>query len=523
MDQLIPIMCKLQEVFDAIDPEALPGDGQEAPEMIHFPCIVVVGSQSSGKSSVIESLVQRDFLPRGRDIVTRRPLVLQLTHISPFDRCPSAASASAASMPSGEAGQSFYCSANFAYSSSYEAIAASNAASTPPSGAVSVTVAPPAAPARGAAAEGGTAEQAKGSLAPMSLGEWGEFGHLPGRRFTDFAAIKREIEEETERVAGTNRAISSVPIHLRIYSPRVVNLTCVDLPGITKIPVGEQPYDIEAQIRSLVLEYITRPNAIILAITPANSDLANSDALKIAREVDPEGLRTIGVLTKLDLMDAGTHAADILTNRAAFRLKLGFVGVVNRSQHDIAIGKPIADSLRQEGEFFKSHKHYRSISHRCGSLFLAKELNKVAAATATATTSVQPISCPCSQGHFITVQILLRHIREQLPELRSRINTLIVETQSELQALGDLGLPGHAHRGSVLLRIVTRYVSDFTEAIQGTFRSEATFDELYVHPSPHPPPAAILTTPKGAAAHASTTSSTRPLPSPSASLTPPPA
>jgi dynamin 1-like protein len=63
------------------------------------------------------------------------------------------------------------------------------------------------------------------------------------------------------------------------------------------------------------MKYITKPNAIILAVTSANTDLANSDGLKLAREVDPEGLRTIGVLTKVDLMDQGTDVIDILAGR----------------------------------------------------------------------------------------------------------------------------------------------------------------------------------------------------------------
>lgn len=88
------------------------------------------------------------------------------------------------------------------------------------------------------------------------------------------------------------------------------------------MPVGDQPKDIEKQIREMILKYITKPNAIILAVTAANSDLANSDGLKLAREVDPEGLRTIGVLTKIDLMDQGTDVIDILAGRV-IPLRLG--------------------------------------------------------------------------------------------------------------------------------------------------------------------------------------------------------
>jgi replication fork clamp-binding protein CrfC len=70
----------------------------------------------------------------------------------------------------------------------------------------------------------------------------------------------------------------------------VLNLTLIDLPGMTKVPVGDQPQDIEQQIRSMLMEFITKESCLILAVSPANTDLANSDALKIAKEVDQQGL-----------------------------------------------------------------------------------------------------------------------------------------------------------------------------------------------------------------------------------------
>lgn len=74
----------------------------------------------------------------------------------------------------------------------------------------------------------------------------------------------------------------------------MLNLTLVDLPGLTKVPVGDQPADIEFQIRDMLMQFITRENCLILAVTPANSDLANSDALKLSKEVDPTGERWSG-------------------------------------------------------------------------------------------------------------------------------------------------------------------------------------------------------------------------------------
>ncbi len=122
--------------------------------------------------------------------------------------------------------------------------------------------------------------------------------------------------------------------------------------------------------------YISNPNAIILSVTAANTDLANSDAIQMAREVDPEGDRTIGVLTKLDLMDPGTDASDMLMNRTV-PLKRGYVGIVNRGQKDIGEGVSIRQALNKEETFFKEHPAYRALQHRLGTSVLAKILNQV--------------------------------------------------------------------------------------------------------------------------------------------------
>lgn len=63
------------------------------------------------------------------------------------------------------------------------------------------------------------------------------------KRFTDFNEIRKEIEQETFRVAGQNKGISKLPIHLRIYSPNVLDLTLVDLPGLTKVCLSCAPND----------------------------------------------------------------------------------------------------------------------------------------------------------------------------------------------------------------------------------------------------------------------------------------
>ena len=362
MEQLIPIINKLQDVFNAIGQNPIP-----------LPQIVVIGSQSSGKSSVLEKLVGRDFLPRGTGIVTRRPLILQLYHI--------------------------------------------------------------------------------GNDSTEKVEEYGEFLHRPGTKYTDFSEIRQEIVRETERLTGSNKGISNKSINLKIFSPHVLNLTLVDLPGITKVPIGDQPADIEEQIRDMCLQFISNPNSIILAVTAANSDLANSDSLKMAKSIDTEGVRTIGVLTKLDLMDDGTDALEMLQGRV-IPLKKGFVGIVNRSQADINNEFSIRDSAKKEMAFFQNHAAYRGISTRMGSAYLSKTLNT----------------------------ILMYHIKDCLPDIKSKINSMLAELDTEMEGMGDPTLSMcKTNLGATLLTLISRFASNFADSLEGRHRSSSGVEmtELY--------------------------------------------
>lgn len=288
-----------------------------------LPSVAVVGGQSSGKSSVLESVVGRDFLPRGSGIVTRRPLVLQLHKTDDGSQ------------------------------------------------------------------------------------EYAEFLHLPKRRFTDFSMVRKEIQDETDRVTGKTKQISPIPIHLSIYSPHVVNLTLIDLPGLTKVAVEGQPDTIVEDIESMVRSYVEKPNSVILAISPANQDIATSDAMKLAREVDPTGERTFGVLTKLDLMDKGTNALDVLEGRS-YRLQHPWVGIVNRSQADINRNIDMIVARRKEREYFATSPDYGHLAGKMGSEYLAKLLSK----------------------HLESV------IRSRIPSITSLINKSIEELESEMDHLG---------------------------------------------------------------------------------------
>jgi len=357
MESLIPVINKLQDVFNTVGADS-----------IQLPQIVIVGSQSSGKSSVIESLVGRSILPRGTGIVTRRPLILQLVYTPKDDRVHRSA-------------------------------------------------------------ERGTIEHE----------EWAEFLHTKNKVFTNWDEVRREIERETDAVAGSNKGICPDPISLKFYSTSVLSLTMVDLPGLTKVAVGEQPEDIEAQIKSLILKFITNPNSIILAVSPANADMATSESLKIARDIDPDGRRTLAVVTKLDLMDAGTDAIDILCGRV-IPVKLGIIGVINRSQQDIIDKKDIKDAIKDEATFLS--RKYPTLATRNGTPYLAKTLNR----------------------------LLMHHIRDCLPELKTRVNVMASQFQTLLNSYGAEVV----EKNTTLLQIITKFASSYVATLDGTARNIET-------------------------------------------------
>ena len=132
----------------------------------------------------------------------------------------------------------------------------------------------------------------------------------------------------------------------------------------------------EEQIRKLILTYIRQPNALILAISAANQDIANSDALKLAEAVDPKRERTIGVITKIDLMDEGTDALELLSNKT-YALDLGYYGVKCRSQQNINDGITVKEALEREKKYFESHHVYASRSSTLGIPYLSKRLNMI--------------------------------------------------------------------------------------------------------------------------------------------------
>ena len=328
-------------------------------EYIKLPRICSLGTQSSGKSSVLESIVGLDFLPRGDGVVTRRPLELRLCHIN--------------------SGQ-----------------------------------------------------------------PWAIFEERKGVKFTDFIKVRETIEALTDEVCKTNKNIIDKPIVLNVYSQTCPDLTLVDLPGVTRVPIGDQPKNIEQITKDMARRYVEDPLTIILCVIAANSDIATSDGLMLAKEIDVTGTRTLGVLTKLDIMDAGTDAKKVLMNEE-IPLKLGYVGVKNRSKQDLNNKISMAETQRKEREFFKSHPVYKNLP--AGHLGTEVLINKL-------------------------TKIYFRIIRENLPRIVKAINDRVKTAEEELQSLGQPMPTDDAGKMSMLWNMINEYCDVFRKVLQGKYNNK---------------------------------------------------
>ena len=325
-------------------------------EYIQLPRIASLGTQSSGKSSVLESIVGLDFLPRGDGVVTRRPLELRLNHT--IDGKPFAI-----------------------------------------------------------------------------------FEEVRGEKFYDFNKVRETIEKLTDDVCAGEKNIVDKPIVLNVYSPTCPDLTLIDLPGITRVPVGKQPKNIEEITKNMAKRYCEDPLTIILCVIAANSDIATSDGLKMAKELDKNGSRTLGVLTKLDIMDKGTDAKKVLLNKE-IPLTLGYIAVKNRSKQDLKDKISMEETQKKEREFFKNHPIYKHLPQTLfGNDVLIKKLTK----------------------------ILFRIIRDNLPVIIKSINESIKRCEEELKYLGTPIPTDEAGKISMIWNLLSEYCEIFKHILRGKY------------------------------------------------------
>ncbi|KAL4934698.1 dynamin-related GTPase MGM1 [Aspergillus undulatus] len=264
-DQMMLLTRKMIEIRNILQTVGQSGS-------LTLPSIVVIGSQSSGKSSVLEAIVGHEFLPKGSNMVTRRPIELTLVNT------------------------------------------------------------------------------------PNAQAEYGEFPALGLGKITEFSQIQRTLTDLNLAVPEKD-CVSDDPIQLQIYSPNVPDLSLIDLPGYIQVSGHDQPPELKQKIADLCDKYIQTPN-VILAISAADVDLANSTALRASRRVDPRGERTIGVITKMDLVDP-ERGLSILSDKK-YPLRLGYVGVVSRIPQTTALfsrgsGNITSAILRNEHAYFSAH------------------------------------------------------------------------------------------------------------------------------------------------------------------------
>uniref|UniRef100_A0A4W4E4I8 Dynamin-type G domain-containing protein n=1 Tax=Electrophorus electricus TaxID=8005 RepID=A0A4W4E4I8_ELEEL len=230
--------------------------------------------------------------------------------------------------------------------------------------------------------------------------------------FTNPSQVESYVRKAQNMLAGDGVGICDELISLEITSPDVCNLTLIDLPGITRVPVKGQPEDIGDQIRRLILKFIEKKETINLVVVPCNVDIATTEALRMAQGVDPHGTRTLAILTKPDLVDKGAEA-DILQimQGKVVPLKKGYIIVRCRGQSDINENISLAEATRLETEFFRSHNHFSYLldEERVTTRCLANRLTKD----------------------------LVEHIKASLPSLTEQIQIRLSTVRLELKNYGQ--------------------------------------------------------------------------------------
>jgi len=266
---------------------------------------------------------------------------------------------------------------------------------------------------------------------------------VANKKFTDFQEVKQTIDFLTDKVCGKSKNIIDKPIVLSIYSHTCPDLTLVDLPGITRIPMAgsDQPDNIEQITRAMAERYVGDPRTIILAVLPANADLTTSDGLQMARTLDPKGIRTIGVITKIDIMDKGTNAKRMIEGKDV-PLRLGFIGIKNRSQQDIIDRISVKAAAEKEQLYFGTHPVYSTMTQNMlGIANLTSKLTK----------------------------ILFTHIKHSLPDIMKEIKDKQRETEDDLRDLGPPMPSEDSAKTQLLWSMITDFIQTYKNTISGRY------------------------------------------------------
>jgi Dynamin family/Dynamin central region/Dynamin GTPase effector domain len=349
--------------------------------LLEPPSICTIGGQSAGKSMALNSLCGLDILPNGKSIVTRTPIHLRLLHDGSLD----------------------HIRVEFFEYASH------------------ITV-------------GGTDSVHK-ILAKFKVDlECPQDQLYP---------IREEIEKITERYAGKSKNVVDRPINIRITSPKVPNLSIIDLPGLTHIALRDkgQPANIKENIEQMLTRYISSPRTIILAIIPATSDVEADMGLGLIKQYDPDFERTIGVLTKTDLL-VDSDVERYLTNSISrdLQVKYGYYAVRNRSSDEVK-SYTVEEGYGLESQFFASHPRYSKsdAKERMGSINLANRLSEV----------------------------LISHLKACLPSVIEEIRKFDKNLESKLDEIGrDYPQDAEAKR-SVMNVLLSEFQKTYDQSVTG--------------------------------------------------------
>ncbi|XP_017350323.1 interferon-induced GTP-binding protein Mx1-like isoform X1 [Ictalurus punctatus] len=226
------------------------------------------------------------------------------------------------------------------------------------------------------------------------------------RNIADPADVERSIRKAQNEIAGA-LGMSDELIRLEVTSTNAPDLTFIDLPGIVRVPVKGQPEDIEEQIKSLMKKFITKQDTIILVVVPCNVDITTTEALKMAQKIDLLGERTIGILTKPDLVEKGKEdeVVSVINNDIIFLTK-GYTVVRCQGQQEVVDRISLYEAIEKEKHFFIEHPHFR-MPYKAGKATIPK------------------------LAENLTLELVL-HIEKSLPQLKEQIQLMLAETQTEL-------------------------------------------------------------------------------------------
>jgi dynamin 1-like protein len=254
--------------------------------------------------------------------------------------------------------------------------------------------------------------------------------------------IREEIKKQTCKRAGSRLGISETPIFIKIMSPKVHDLTIVDLPGIAMIANIEegQPDDIEDQLKKMIGKYIISDRAIILVIIPATGDVEADTAVSFIKKFDPMGKRTIGVFTKIDLMNKDTDVSKYISGHIPQNLKFayGYYAVKNRTPKECE-SISISGGVGIEKTYLSQHPVYGKLSeqNRLGIESLIKALKT----------------------------ILVEKIRINIPEIIKEIKTREYEIDELLKTFG----PSIPSKPEEQLTRLSMLVSEFCQRFKSKF------------------------------------------------------